>query len=405
MPEFIIHFVIVRPQWLLGKALRGIPISAMMERFPISEKIMPTQNPVPTQNSPNHSLPNEKDYKAPHIPSRRGQWLTGLGVLGVIMLMGALGLGLALWTQSQRRARDLPNRFAATDRLVENVARGSDLVVWGKGDFPFGNDCLLNLLPESLDGQENHAEGGQVQRNGNNKIAISKEYDSGISGCRFLAIPQAFGIGKTGQWAVSRKFGEKHPNTGGWVRLAFQLESTNSGINPSGNNEVVLPGPGIPGIRLHQKEGFLEWNEAGGKFLAAMGTSIAPNLQTSQITNDYGGTLAPDFLELRLGRIPPDAPAWLAARGGIASRHAALILLGHFPDWTAKGVDFPSDSGVFGLWEEAGNLRAEWIFTEQSASDRWEKVLKSAQLGSQWKWIKQGRVISLQRKGSSLWNP
>jgi hypothetical protein len=405
MPDLIIHFVIVRPEGLQGKALRGIPISVMMEWLPISEKIMPSQNPVPSQNSPNHSLPSEMDFKAPHIPSRRAQWITGLGVLGVMVLMGTLGLVLALWTQSQRRARDLPMRFAVTDSLVENVARGSDLVVWGKVDFPFGNPCLLNLLPESLDSLENHGEGRQVQSNGSNEIAIPKESELGLSGCRFLAIPQALGISKTGQWAVSRKFGEKHANKGGWVRLAFQLESTKPGINPSENKEIVLPGPGIPAIRLNQKEGVLEWKEAGGKFLAAMGVSIAPILQTSQITNDYGGSLAPDFLELRVGRIPPDAPAWLAARGGIASRHTAMILLGQFPDWTVKGVDFPSDAGVLGLWEEAGNLRAEWIFAEQSASDKWEKVLVNAQLGAQWKWIKQGQVISLQRKGSRLWNP
>lgn len=365
----------------------------MMGRFPSSEKIMPPQNPVPSNN---HTVDPPFAARENSLQTNSSQspiWLTGFGVFGVMVLMGTLGLGLALWTQSERRARDLPKVFALQDKLVESVAAGADLVFWAKGNFPVGNPGLMDLLPERIPA----ATPGEDRSD-------SKAVATEMSGCRFLEIPQALGLGKTREWVLSRKFGEKLPNVGGWVRLALQLESANGVQKQTDNPEILLPGPGAPGIRLVQKEGFLEWKQTGARFQASMGAPIFNNPRTSPIANDYGGTLAPDFLELRLGRIPPETPAWVMARGEAASKLAASVLLGRFPDWTPKGFQFPKDSGVLGLWEEAGNLRVEWIFTEPSHSDDWEKEISKAQLGPQWKWIKQGRVISLQRKEARLWS-
>lgn len=405
MPEFFVHFVIVRPERPQGKALPGIPISGMMGKFHTSEKIMPSQNPGSPKPLSHASSPNDQgDSSHSHPSTRRAQWLTGLGVLGVMVLMGGLGLGLALWTQPQRRARDLPQVLAAPDRIVETVARGADLVIWAKGDFPAGNDRLMNLLPESVPGERGDS-GDRKNRPGQEKGEKGPLESEVVSGCRFMAIPQALNVGKSKEWALSRTFGQKYPNMGGWVRLTLQLESASPSENLPKLTEIVLPGPGAPGIRLVQKTGQLEWKQMGGRFLVSMGTSLGNSTQATHPTTDYGGTLAPDFLELRLGRIPPETPAWVAARGGKASHQAATALLGHLPDWNIKGADFPADPGVLGLWEEAGNLRAEWIFTEQAASDAWEKVLREAKLGPKWKWLKQGRVISLQREGARLWAP
>lgn len=316
--------------------------------------------------------------------------------------MGLLGLSLALWTQPQRRARDLPQVLAAPDRLVETVARGADLVVWSKGEFPAESNSLKLLVPDKKSG-------GRETGNPNFRDREAKDSPSGTgskdSGHNLLDLPKTLGLGKSGEWAFSRTFAEKNPNTHGWTRLAIQLEEAPTSANQPEITKNKLLVPEISTGPLVQKKGVLEWNQSGGKFFASQGTTL-PFLQPAKKSSgEYGGTLPPDFLELRLGRIPSETPTWLVARGGVASRRAAIALLGRFPDLTARGVSFPGDSGVLGLWEEAGNLRAEWIFTEQAASDAWEKVLIEAKLGPKWKWVKQGRVISLQREGAQMWFP
>ena len=365
---------------------------------------MKSQIPGPPPHSPSGLHSPEQAKSISPAPSRRAVRLTGLGVFGVMVTMAALGLGLALWTQPIRRARDLPKVVAGPDRLVEAVARGADLVIWAKGDFPNGNDRLLELLPGNILKGAGTSGDHKVPEGNAGKGHIRPETEPEISGRRFLAIPHALGLGKSAEWALSLTFGTKSPNMREWVRIAIQLESPPIHQNQTKISEIVLPDPGSTQERFVQKEGFLEWKRVGGRFLASLGGPIRGQISTSQESTDYGGALAPDFLELRLGRIPQESSAWLVARGGPASRNVASVLLGRFPDWIAKGLDSPADAGVLGLWEEAGNLRAEWIFNEQTASDHWEKALDEARLGSNWKWVKQGRVISLQRRDANLWS-
>lgn len=67
----------------------------------------------------------------------KGQWITGIVVTLIMASMGMLAFVLALWTQPQRRARDLPSATDLLDQfLVTKVAFGGDLLVWARGDIP-----------------------------------------------------------------------------------------------------------------------------------------------------------------------------------------------------------------------------------------------------------------------------
>ncbi len=320
----------------------------------------------------------------------KGQWITGIVVTLVMASMGMLAFVLALWTQPQRRARDLPPTTDLPDRLVAKVAFEGDLLVWARGDIPLevaSGDPLARLFPFPME----HQSGASVL-------------------LAWLQLRDHLQLGKSLEWAIGRNFEKNPSNKRGGLRLAVQLEKAPQVPKIAEVPDIFALG-GQPGrFRFKPKPPFSAWEwdlSKGGLMTAQWNSPPVEAVPFSPSEIAYDGALAPDLLELRVSKIPKETPAWLMARGGPASREAAQAVLGSALQADSKGerIEFPMDRLVFGLWEEGGQLRGEWIFAEVGPALAWEGVLQKAQLGAPWKWLRQGKVVSLQWQKSGLFTP
>ncbi len=325
-----------------------------------------------------------------HKRNSKPLWVTGLAVILVMATMGMVAVVLALWTQPQRRARDLPPTNDLPDGLVAKVALGGDLLVWAKGDISLeaaSSELLTHLFPFPME----HQKGPSVL----------------MGWCQLQDHLQ---WGKAREWAIGRNF-EKNPSKkGADIRLAVQLEKSPLLPKIAEMPDIVSLGKPFGRFRWAANPPFPAWDWAmteGGLMTSFWNSPPGDRVPFEQAETAYEGALATDLLELRVSKIPRETPAWLMARGGQASREAAQAGLGQAMRAASKGeaILFPMDRLVFGMWEEGGQLRAEWIFAELGPSQAWERVLQKADLGPPWKWLRQGKVVSLQWQKSGLFTP
>ncbi len=367
-----------------GKPLHGIREMVMIRFMAHLGKIMPLPDPS-TFVSP----PFEGSQLAFGIGKTKPHWITGLTVILVMATMGLVALVLALWTQTQRRARDLPPIVELPDRLAAKVALGGDLVVWARGDISkelASCNVLSQLFPFPMGNQK----GSSV-----------------LMGWRELK--EHWQLGMSLEWALGRNFEKIPSKRGAQMRLAVQLEKTPHFSKLAETHGFIDLGNHFGRFRLEATPAFPVWDSAitkGGLITSQWNIPSVDPVPFTQSGTDDKVSLAPDFLELRVSKIPRETQAWLMARGGAAAKEAAGAVLGPGLRTDAKeAVLFPVDPLVFGIWEEPGQLRAEWIFAEPGPSLAWERALQKADLGPAWKWIKQGKVVSLQWQKNGLFSP